>query len=456
MFINKNIFSEYVSNINDTNKFVSYSQEINEHIFSRTIKQLIDSDENIFYWNNFSKKFSFIAIGEIFSFDNKNKNNLNKTSISLFKDKKNHYHNLNKTNFNKVPLILGTKKFPLKERDFLWSDFDFERWFIPKYLILRNKDDFSFIVNFLGNDSDIGNYLNDFEKIINNPNDGCSPKSSPRKINNDDLQNWDEIIYNCLEKISRKELEKVVAARHISINVDSNICLSNTISSLENDYPNCRTFIYRKNGSTFFGATPEKLFIVSDGIIETEALAGSIQRGDSAIIDNELGLQLLESEKDINEHNSVRNFLLEKLYPLTDEIVYDSVPILRKLSNIQHLCTPITARLKKDTDIFSLIDTIYPTPAICGYPTESALKLIGSIENFDRGLYAGLIGWFNFENEGEFAVALRSALLKDNIVHAFAGCGIVAGSDPLLEYNETELKLKPITSLFINETIYQS
>jgi menaquinone-specific isochorismate synthase len=459
LLLNKKDFGKYISNINDADKFASYSQETNEYIFSRTIEQLIDSQENIFYWNNPSEQFSFIALGEILSFDNKNKNNSNKTSILLFKDKKNHYHNINKTNFNKVPLILGTKKFPLREKTSLWSDYDDNKWFIPKYLILRNKNNFSFIINFLGNDSDIDNYLNDFERIINNPSSTVSAKlSSGKVIKNyaDDTQNWNEMIFACLEKISKKELEKVVAARRVSMEVDVDICLSDIISSLENNYPQCRTFIYRKDGSAFFGATPEKLFSVSGGIIETEALAGSIQRGDSPLSDNELGTLLLESEKDINEHNSVRNFLLEKLYPLTEEITYEPVPQLRKLSNIQHLCTPIAARLKKDTDFFSLIDTIFPTPAICGYPTESALKLIGSMESFDRGLYAGLIGWFNFNNEGEFAVALRSALLKDNIVHAFAGCGIVEGSDPLSEYEETELKLKPIISLFIDETINQS
>jgi menaquinone-specific isochorismate synthase len=315
------------------------------------------------------------------------------------------------------------------------------------------------IVNILGGEKNPENYLNDLNDLLNqkfeNANGGNNFHKTVR-LYIDDTRHWNEMIYSCLQKISKKDLEKVVTARSVTIEINSEINLKEIIDSLEDNYPACYTFLYKNGGSAFFGATPEKLFKLDKENIETDALAGSIQRGDSPASDNELGLQLLESEKDINEHNSVRNFLLEKLYNVTNDIKFDSTPRLRKLNNIQHLWTPITAKLKNDIDVLTLIENIFPTPAICGYPTETAMKLIGSLENFDRGLYAGIIGWFNLDNEGEFAVALRSALLKDNLLHAFAGCGIVEGSNPISEYNETELKLKPILSLFVDETINQS
>ena len=455
MVIDIQKFIDFVSNINDTNKFVSYSQELNEKIFSALLaNQLQNLSEDFFYWNNPSLSFSFFAFGEIYSIV-RTKNNTPADTINLLNEyKKNHYHNLNKINFNKAPLFIGTQKFPLNEKTRLWEDFDHYRWFIPKYLFLKDNGECSITVNVKGNIINLDNYLYDLNKLINlEKKNYTQKKRKPIKINADDFSEWNNIVFSCLEKISKKELDKVVAARTIQLEINTEINLTEIITALEENYPDCYSFVYRKNNSTFFGATPERLFKVNNGTIETDALAGSIQRGDSLIADEELGRQLLESEKDINEHNSVRNFLLDKLYHFTEDIKYQCTPRLRKLSNIQHLWTPITARLKTNTNVLSLIENLFPTPAICGYPTETALKLIDSLENFDRGLYAGVIGWFNLENQGEFAVALRSALFKENVLHAFAGCGIVEGSNPLLEFNETELKLKPILSLFINETI---
>lgn len=457
-FIDKQKFFEFVSDINDANKLVSYSEELDENIFIPIVKKLLNSSSNFVYWNKPSQSFSFLAMGEIFSL-NQNLKNSRQTMAKLHsKFKKNYYHNLNKINFNKAPMFIGAQKFPLIEKSNLWNDFECCRWLIPKYLFLRNKNYYSIIINLIGDNKDIHNYLNDLDNELVNTEKEVrynNENLNAVKINSEDSIEWNNIVNRCLEKITKKELEKVVPARVVELRLNSKIDFINVTDSLEENYPECYTFIYRNKNSAFFGTTPEKLFNVENGFIETDALAGSIQRGDSELDDQELGQQLLESEKDINEHNSVRNFLLEKLYHVTENIQYDCTPRLRKLSNIQHLWTPIKAKLKPDIDVLSLIDNLFPTPAICGYPTESALKLIESLENFDRGLYAGIIGWFNLENQGEFAVALRSAILRNNILHAFAGCGIVEGSDTLLEYNETELKLKPILSLFINETVSQ-
>lgn len=456
--IDKQKFVEFVSNINDTNKFVSYSQELNENIYSHLVKKLFGTSNNYIYWNNPSQSFSFLAIGEVFSLDKTIKNNSQKHFNLHAEFKKNHYNNLNKINFNKAPVFVGAIKFPLVEKDVIWNDFEYFKWFIPKYIFLKNYDNYSCIVNFLDDDSNLSEYLNDLEKLAepdyelkewNNHN------SKTLKFSTENFMEWNDIVSICLEKIAKKELEKIVPARCVKIEMNSDINLLEIVTALSENYPSCYTFVYRHKNSTFFGATPETLFKVDNGIIETDALAGSIKRGASKIADDELGKQLLESEKDLNEHNSVRNFLLEKLYHVSENIHYECTPQLRKLSNIQHLWTPIIAKLRTDTDVLSLIENLYPTPAICGYPTETALKLINSLENFDRGLYSGVVGWFDLENHGEFAVALRSALFKNKILYAFAGCGIVEGSDPLSEYNETELKLKPILSLFVNETINQ-
>jgi menaquinone-specific isochorismate synthase len=230
--------------------------------------------------------------------------------------------------------------------------------------------------------------------------------------------------------------------------------LYDKLKNLANNYPRCYIFAYAKNESIFFGASPEKLAKISDGWVEADALAGSTPRGKDRAEDEKLAGELLRSSKNLNEQNAVVEFITNSFSSFTEQIFFDEKPKIRKLSNIQHLWTPIKAKLKPGNTIFSILKEIHPTPAICGVPWTSALDFIRATEGYNRGLYAGIIGWFNFEQQGEFAVSIRSALLKNTELYAFAGCGIVEGSDPEQEFEETELKLKPILSLFDNEKIY--
>ena len=117
-----------------------------------------------------------------------------------------------------------------------------------------------------------------------------------------------------------------------------------------------------------------------------------------------------------------------------------------KLKNVQHLQTPITGKSNENEDILSLVTRLHPTSAVAGTPTDQAMKVINEKEAHDRGWYSGPIGWINGRGDGEFYVALRSALVKDEEAHVFAGGGIVSESHPDTEWEETELKLQPIIS----------
>jgi len=130
------------------------------------------------------------------------------------------------------------------------------------------------------------------------------------------------------------------------------------------------------------------------------------------------------------------------------KIEIDEKPIVKKLSNIQHLQTAVKGSLKHGANMFDVVSSLFPTPAVCGIPKDFSLQIIEENEDFDRGLFAGLIGWFNTEGFGDFNVAIRSALIKENKLYIYAGCGIVEGSNPVEEFEETQLKLKPILSLF--------
>ena len=124
--------------------------------------------------------------------------------------------------------------------------------------------------------------------------------------------------------------------------------------------------------------------------------------------------------------------------------------MVKKFSNIQHLQTILRGKLKAESNIFDIILSLFPTPAVCGMPKLKALEIINELEDFDRGLFTGLIGWFNCKGYGEFNVTLRCGLINQDNLYVFAGCGIVENSDPIEEYEEINLKLKPILSLFEN------
>ncbi|HSP86671.1 MAG TPA: isochorismate synthase, partial [Ignavibacteriaceae bacterium] len=198
----------------------------------------------------------------------------------------------------------------------------------------------------------------------------------------------------------------------------------------------------------FFGATPEILARIINKKIEVDAIAGSINRGDTDDNDSKFENELLNSKKDLDEHKFVIDYLKSALNNIGENISFNEKPSVKKLKNIQHLLTKISADLKNTSGIMNILSELHPTPAVCGIPKEAALNLIKKIENQRRGLYSGIIGWFNLNNEGEFAVSIRSAVTKGNKLTTFAGNGIVEGSEPDEEFKETEMKLKPILSLF--------
>jgi isochorismate synthase EntC len=195
----------------------------------------------------------------------------------------------------------------------------------------------------------------------------------------------------------------------------------------------------------FLGASPERLARLREGMVEATCLAGSIRRGATAEEDTALGSALLESTKDGAEHAVVARMLREALSPLCRDLSMPSSPSLLRLANVQHLYTPIRGQLANGHGILDLVERLHPTPAVGGYPRLEALRAIREREPFDRGWYASPVGWLDAHHEGEFAVAIRSALLRDLPAGPeallFAGCGIMGDSDPAVEYQESRLKM---------------
>ncbi len=259
-----------------------------------------------------------------------------------------------------------------------------------------------------------------------------------------------------MQKITNGVFKKVVLSREVCLELKTSTNVTKLLNDLSAKYPRCYTFAFNKNNSLFLGASPEKLAKFSNNQIEVDALAGSAPRGETLEEDLNYENFLLNSEKNLNEQQAVVSFINQLLEDITENIYFKKNPVIRKLPNIQHLWTVITAKLKNDYKLFDVLKALHPTPAICGTPWKTARDFILDIEPHDRGLYSGNIGWFNFNGSGEFAVAIRSALIKNKKLYAYAGCGIVEGSEPNLEFEESEIKLKPILSLFVDEKVHQS
>jgi menaquinone-specific isochorismate synthase len=259
------------------------------------------------------------------------------------------------------------------------------------------------------------------------------------------------VVAKAVARIEAGEFTKIVLARAQEFGSDQPLHPLRVLNGLRQRFPDCYAFsLANGKGQSFIGASPERLVRVSKGVLETEALAGSIRRGAGASEDAALAGTLLRSEKDRREHQHVLAAITARLEHLGLAPEYAAEPGLRRLANVQHLHTPIRAALPENVRLLAVLAALHPTPAVGGAPLAAAVAAIRGLENFPRGLYAGAIGWSNARGGGEFFVGLRSALVDGGMARVYAGAGIVAGSTPEKEFAETELKFKAMLEALRN------
>jgi menaquinone-specific isochorismate synthase len=238
---------------------------------------------------------------------------------------------------------------------------------------------------------------------------------------------------------------KVVLARARDLHATTRFHPLRALTALRQRFPDCYAFSAGNGaGASFIGASPERLVAVSGGSLRTEALAGSAPRGRTAPEDAAFARQLLQSEKDLREHLLVVESIVRRLARVGIAAPATGRPRIRQFSNVQHLSTPIEAPLPAETDIFRAVGELHPTPAVGGTPREPAVAHLRELEPFDRGLYAGALGWVDHAGNGEFFVGIRSALMQGERARVYAGAGIVEGSVPEREFAETELKMRAL------------
>jgi len=269
----------------------------------------------------------------------------------------------------------------------------------------------------------------------------CGSASSVREVGG--RRGYEGAVGRAVGRISKGEFEKIVLARAKDVRASAPFHPLRLLNGLRQRFPDCNAFsVANGRGQSFIGASPERLLRVSGRVALTEALAGSTGRGATASEDAALGNRLLHSEKDLREQQIVLDSILRVLEPLGLEMKHSARPMLRRLSNVQHLHTSVEASLPRGVRLLDILGRLHPTPAVGGTPRESAVSAIGELEAFPRGLYGGALGWIDSRGGGEFVVGLRSALVDGSRARMYAGAGIVAGSSPETELSETELKFK--------------
>lgn len=261
---------------------------------------------------------------------------------------------------------------------------------------------------------------------------------------------WEELVDSALNAVREHNLRKVVVARYASARSNEALLrVAPAMMKLRATFPNCASFILRRpEGSCFVGATPEVLVATEGDNLRTMALAGTMPRGADERMDRANRDALQRSDKDQQEHRIVLDEILRGLSRLGIEVRERLSQEVVSYSNVHHLCTPVVAERPENVGLLELAAALHPTPAVCGTPVAQAYEWLAQHENWERGWYAGAVGWLDASGNGALHVALRSALVSADRVEAFAGAGIVEASEPQREWQETDAKLRAVIDAF--------
>ena len=251
---------------------------------------------------------------------------------------------------------------------------------------------------------------------------------------------WKERVAEAIKRVDSSKVDKVVLARDLVATSTQDIQTAPILKKLAAEYPSTWTFAV----DGLVGATPELLLRLSRGMVTSRVLAGTIPKTGNDEKDLALAASLARSSKDLEEHEYAVRSVADALEPFCSSTNVPESPFVLHLANVMHLATDVTGALiesKQRLDAFSLLQSLHPSAAVCGTPRNIAFDIITEIEGMNRGRYAGPVGWIDASGDGELGIALRSGQITDREIRIFAGCGIVAGSNPEKELEESNAKM---------------
>ncbi|MDF2536191.1 MAG: isochorismate synthase [Bacillales bacterium] len=404
-----------------------------------------------FYWGNADQNLKLLGIDTAFKLQ------MDETEDDRFELVENFWNSFSKliqlSGEQSVegtgPICFGGFSFQPNQSDMIWEDFGTLLFYVPKFLITDIKGECylssTFVMNADTTDSEIEDFVQEYELILRQED---SNEVYPNIIDTveTDVVEWTEMIENALAEIKSGNIEKIVLARVTELNFDREVSPSSVMEKLSTQQNNSYQFGIELDQVAFVGASPERLIFKQGNTISTACIAGTIGRGETEGFDKMLEIELMNDSKNIHEHHFVVEYIRSILEEKCVKLDISNVPQILKNKNVQHLFTPVIGQALPDKSILDFVRDLHPTPAMGGIPHTFALEKIDTLESFGRGFYASPIGWMDRFGNGEFIVGIRSALINQNRVTLFAGCGIVANSDPLKEYEETAMKLKPMLS----------
>ncbi|MEH7224199.1 isochorismate synthase [Bacillus sp. JJ1566] len=346
------------------------------------------------------------------------------------------------------PILMGGFSFdPLKKRTELWAHFDDAKFVLPSIMLSSYKGRTYLTTNIICEPmgtSIVESDLEQLEWLLEESHQYQSIASFTKE--EVQPQEWMESVRNATKKVQSDEVEKVVLAREIKLHFDDPIEADAVLARLKEEQPMSYLFAIEYENSCFIGASPERLIKKKGEDFLTTCLAGSIRRGKTPTEDEQLANELLGDPKNLYEHDVVVQMIKHEMKESCTSISSPSEPGILKMRDIQHLYTPVKGVAKEDVSLLTVVNRLHPTPALGGQPKQKAFEIIRELEILDRGWYGSPVGWLDTNDNGEFAVAIRSGLLNGNNASLFAGCGIVGDSEPESEYTETMIKFRPMLS----------
>ena len=408
-----------------------------------------DYKEQHFYWQNANQTLTIVGLGHA-------KVLASEQSAGRFSEIATRWQTLCdalvKEEKDIAPTLFGGFSFdPENKRVSEWHNFPTAYFVLPSIQLMTKEGRTYVIINLV---TTSGYAAEDFEALREKRDQliheaqlnefKASEKPIVETMHEMEKDRYFESISNTTAKIKNGDAEKVVIARSLNLQFKEPVSSVAAIHHIANEQQESYHFGLQKEGQLFFGATPERLIEIKGGRAYSACVAGSIKRGKTAEEDRLVGEELFNDPKNREEHQYVVDMISNVFDAFCTDFSIAREPKLMKIRDIQHLYTPIEAQVKDQRSIFEFVESLHPTPALGGVPTSTSLEIIREEEQMDRGYYAGPIGWTDTEGNGEFAVAIRSALLEKQQAYLYAGGGIVADSEVEKEYDETWIKFRPV------------
>lgn len=364
-------------------------------------------------------------------------------------------HNPYRVKGTGVVAIGGMTFDPERQKSSLWKNYEHSQFTIPAFTLTKNKEDYYLTITTTVGKHDqyqtlAKNMLQREEQLL---------KYEPKKLNRIEIlheeeikpSDWLETVRLAREKIRHNQANKIVLAREVRLTFNNEAEMTPILDSLMKNQPHCYIFAFERHGDCFIGATPERLVKVSKDKLLSTCLAGTAPRGKTFVEDEKISKDLLQDQKNLEEHEYVVQMITNSIAPYCSHIDIPDHPIVHRLKNLHHLYTPVKATFKENYHVLDIVKQLHPTPALGGVPREKSLLFIREHELLDRGWYGAPIGWMDSEDHAEFAVAIRSGLIQGKEASLFAGVGVMKDSDLQLEYEETKMKLLPMLSAIKGE-----